>query len=132
MTTCPSWQPVVGYKGIYEVSEEGQIRSLKRRGRRSTRILKWHDNGTGYFFVRLTRNGTGRARYVHRLIARAFLGPHDIDQQVNHRDGNKKNNRISNLEYVTAYENFWHAVRRGAILLVGPGGHRTISMEGAV
>lgn len=110
-----NWRPVCGYDGIYEVSDCGQVRSLgrNRRGklgaptRVSARILK--QGGGRYSMVLLCRDGERRAHSVHRLVAEAFIPRDETRLEVNHRDGDKRNNHVSNLEWVTRSENVAHA-----------------------
>lgn len=71
------------------------------------------DKGTGYYLVTLVNNGVRKNQYIHRLLAQNFI-PNSLNKpQVNHIDGNKQNNALSNLEWVTAKENSRHAVDIG-------------------
>lgn len=93
------WRPVVGYEGLYEVSNTGKVDALnyhheKRRDRMKTRIDK-----QGYVVVRLYKNGKVRNYFVHRLVAIAFIQNNKNLPQVNHKDENKQNNCIENLEW---------------------------------
>lgn len=110
MTT---WKPVVGFTA-YEVSDEGDVRR-SAPGRRTFvgKVLKPQLAGSGYRFVCLVKGGKSSQRYVHRLVAAAFIGEAPADHEVNHRDGDKSNNHLDNLEYVTRSENCRHAVRLG-------------------
>lgn len=111
------WKPVVGYKGLYEVSNLGRIKSLPKRwiaGNGTIRthegkILKQtysHGGGTGYLQVILYKNNV-RIRYkVHRLVAITFIGDFTNEgKQVDHINGVKIDNRLTNLRWVTQYEN---------------------------
>lgn len=69
--------------------------------------------GWGYLCVCLYRNGKGRTRKVHQLVVEAFLGVCPRGFEINHRDGDKENNALHNLEWVTASENLRHAFRTG-------------------
>lgn len=112
------WQAVVGYEGIYEVSDRGRVRSLdridasghRRRGR--IRALQIAKRGQ-YVVVTLSRDGQKRAHKVHQLVALAFLGLAPPGTEVNHCDGNKAANVPGNLEYLTHAENIRHAARTG-------------------
>lgn len=95
------WTPINDYPG-YSVSSNGFVRNDKRGRLRSI----WRDR-TGYCFVTLRQNKKPRACLVHRLVAINFLGAHP-SLQVNHIDGNKNNNSLSNLEWVTAKANMFH------------------------
>lgn len=90
----------------YLVYENGDIVNEK-----TGRSLKPQNNGNGYFKVTLTIGGEQVQKYVHRLVAECHLPNNNI--QVNHKDGNKKNNNVSNLEWVTNSENQIHAHRIG-------------------
>jgi hypothetical protein len=114
------WKPVVGYEGLYEVSNEGDVMSLRRkatdrRGRVRdvpSRKLTPHLNRGGYCMVLLSKNGHANLRSVHRLLMMAFF-PRDDHASVviNHKDGNKANNQLSNLEWCKHSENIAHAYR---------------------
>lgn len=105
------WKDIEGYEGIYQVSSMGRIRALDRIKPNSFgQIAKGHimafcDNGNGYVWVSLWKNGKGRMRYVHRLVANAFLKNDKKLPQVNHKNEDKKDNRVENLEYCDAKYN---------------------------
>ncbi|QMP18239.1 hypothetical protein RpY1_027 [Ralstonia phage RpY1] len=98
---------MVGFEDRYEVSDEGEVFSLRLQRRLVAKQTK-----RGYFQVHL-RDSVGKefSRSVHVLVAEAFIGPRADGVQVNHIDHNKANNRLSNLEYVTGVENV-HAYHR--------------------
>ena len=99
------WKSVVGYEGLYEISNQGRIKSLDRidalgRNRKGV-ILKPIDNGKGYLYVNLhDHNGKTKKQYVHRLCAFAFLGECPENNEVDHIDGNHSNNTLKNLRYL--------------------------------
>lgn len=98
------WKPCPEYENIYEVSNLGNVRNKKTGRLRAPR-----SNGYGYMAVELW-NKTPKNKYVHRLVAGAFLG--EIDgYQVNHLDGDKANNNLWNLEICTATQNQQHSLR---------------------
>ena len=105
-----SWKKVKGYQGLYEVSDRGRVRSLKR-STTSGKTLRPCVSG-GYGVVDLSKNGNSRTYLVHRLVASNFLG-FPKGKQVNHKDGVKSNNNLSNLEWVSVKENNEHAVKNG-------------------
>lgn len=115
MTEKEIWKDVVGYdnmyKGMYQVSNLGRVRSLDRInniGRRvDGRILKYGDSGDGYKIVVLTKNAKSRTVKVHRLVAMAFVENKNNNNKlvVNHIDEDKYNNNSDNLEWVTQKEN---------------------------
>lgn len=105
------WKDVVGYEDLFMVCEDGRVFS-KRTGR----ILKQTTSKTGYFiFVTRIggRKGVCKCFKVHRLLAIAFLENPEDKPYVNHIDGDKKNNHVSNLEWCTARENTMHSLELG-------------------
>lgn len=115
---CEMWRPCPGYKASYEVSNLGSVRSIdriagKRRGVVKSKILKPYINRRGYLEVRLFKKSLSLPRIIHRLVAKAFTSNNFNKPQVNHIDGNKLNNELSNLEWVTNSENQVHAYRLG-------------------
>lgn len=116
-----TWKSVVGYEGIYEVSDTGKIKSLDRlsvhkNGKKyniKERILK--DIRVGdYRGVQLCNNGNAKKNYLHRLVALHFVSGHsEVFKVVNHIDGDKNNNHFENLEWVTHSQNLQHALETG-------------------
>jgi hypothetical protein len=100
-------RPVVGFD-MYEVSDHGRVRSFY-----SGRILSLQPHKDGYLQVALSRDGKSYHRLVHRLVAMAFSDCTDYSLEVNHVDGDKTYNDISNLDWVTPSENVIHAYRTG-------------------
>ena len=108
------WRPISGYEGLYEVSNLGRVRRLTTvNGYQAGSIRGGTPNAHGHFSLALSKRGDHRAYFVHRLVAEAFLGPSPEGLCVNHKDGNKQNNRADNLEYATIAENNLHAQRLG-------------------
>ena len=107
------WKPVKDYEGYYEVSSEGQVRRIKGgKGTRLGTCLKPKTSSNGYLEVCLARGPKDhKMKRVHRLVAEAFLG--DSDLHVNHKNFDKTDNRLSNLEWVTRSENMQHAIKGG-------------------
>lgn len=93
--------------GLYEVSNLGNVRRLRfinsRYNFEKIKMCKQTINTWGYMTVNLCKCGKSNTKRVHRLVAEAFLGESDL--QVDHIDGNKQNNRLDNIEYVTPKEN---------------------------
>lgn len=102
---------------MYEVSNLGRIKSNKlwRRDMTSERILVQCVSKTGYYVVTLVLNGKYRVFKVHRLIAEAFIPNPENKRTVNHKDGDKLNNSLDNLEWATDLENIRHAFKNGLI-----------------
>lgn len=97
--------------GDYDVTPWGHVRD------RRLRTLKAYISVDGYWFVNLLVEGQRKHVKVHILVAEAFIGPRPEGLQINHKDGVKTNNHISNLEYCTAQENRLHAIRTGLVPL---------------
>lgn len=121
--TAVEWRDVVGYEGLYKVSNNGLIKNVPRTykmkdGRNRTikeQYMKFMVDKDGYNRVGLRRNGKQRKFYVHRLVARAFIPNEEEKPQVNHIDGVKNNNFYQNLEWCTHKENRAHAAENGLV-----------------
>ena len=106
------WKPVVGYLGFYEISNLGRVKSLKDNlGRDRELILKPQKRKDGYFTIELKRS----TKFLHRIVAEAFIPNPENKPQVNHKDSNRENNQTGNLEWVTASENILHGYKYGNI-----------------
>jgi hypothetical protein len=115
------WKPIINFDNLYEVSNLGRVRSCDRqvncsRGANKRlwkgKILSQIIAATRkYSMVSLSKKGTVYKKYVHRLVAEAFL--ENPKETVNHKDGNKQNNSVSNLEWCSYSENNKHAYRQG-------------------
>ena len=103
------WRPVKGYENLYEVSNMGNIRSLNYRRTRKTKILKPIIDRYGYLSVVLCKNSNQQHKSIHRLVADAFIHNPEGKLEVNHIDGDKTNNKASNLEWSTRSENVQHS-----------------------
>lgn len=96
------WKDIDGYDGRYQVSSWGRIRSING-------ILKPYENKKGYLKIGLCKDGICHKHRINRLVAIAFIPNPDNLPQVNHMDGNRQNNSITNLEWTTNLENRRHA-----------------------
>lgn len=101
------WKPVRYYEGLYEISNYGRIKSIERvvadkNGKSKTiheKYLFQHNNGRGYLFVNLWKDNKSKREYIHRLVALTFIDNPDNKPQVNHKDEDKQNNYVDNLEW---------------------------------
>lgn len=101
------WADVVGYEGFYQVSNLGNIRAINYHNQGVVRNLKTN-LVAGYPHTILKINGEARNVHVHRLVAEAFIPNPDNKQYVNHKNGDRQDNRVENLEWVTCSENTLH------------------------
>ena len=110
------WKPVVGYEGLYEVSNWGRVKSLKKLVKShnkwgecyitiNEKILKKRIDKYGYERVMLYKHGKSKLKQVHRLVAEAFIDNPDNLPQVNHKDEDKLNNNVDNLEFCSVLYN---------------------------
>lgn len=109
------WKTINGYEGEYSVSTFGRIRNDH-----TGKVTRGRESGNGYkkFDFSGEHKVVGRA-YVHRLVAEAFLEKGDGDIEVNHKDGNRANNNVDNLEWVSSSGNTEHAIVTGALAPYG-------------
>ena len=126
------WMPVVGYEGLYEVSNKGRVKSLNYRSYKNIqKILIPHKSAGGYLTIGLTKNGKRNTKQIHRLVYEAFVGElpeykrngkgEDI-LEINHIDEDKTNNCVWNLELITHTKNVNHGTgiqRRSATMTNG-------------
>lgn len=108
------WKDIEGYEGLYQISNLGRVRSLDRKIEYSNGHIVLHkgkmlkpfpDKGREYLNVNLNKNGKNTKFRINRLVALAFISNEEHKSQVNHKDENKQNNRVDNLEWVTPKEN---------------------------
>lgn len=110
-----TWKPIIGTQ--QEVSDHGRLRSWASRGSelfaKEPRLLKTYADKNGYIHGSIFQYGRRKNVTIHPLVAEAFIGPRPPGMQINHIDGDKSNNRPSNLEYVTCQANLNHAISIG-------------------
>jgi len=112
------WKDIEGFRGIYQVSNHGGLKSFKAKS--YGRILKNTNAKGGYYSVVLrSHNGKVRFTRIHRLVAEAFIPNPNNLREVNHKDGNKQNNTVENLEWVTPSENIQDAMKRSPQMVSG-------------
>lgn len=109
------WKDIKGFEGAYMISNTGKVLSLPRQGSRGQEpklraLSLTHD---GYVKVRLLANGKDSTARIHRLVAEAFLPNPEGKETVNHKDGNKENNSVDNLEWADRHEKMFHAYDHG-------------------
>ena len=111
------WKDVVGFEGLYLVNNQGEVKSVERMKKNNKgtqfvneRILVLTPDKDGYLRVCLSKNGRSYVKAVHRLVAEAFIPKNGEDKVcVNHKNGNKLDNRVENLEWVSYSENLKHS-----------------------
>ena len=103
------WKDVRGYEGLYKISNVGNVMSIKQhRYKKQNYVLKYDVDWKGYARVKLWRNNKGKNYKVHRLVAQAFIPNLENKLTVNHKDLNKLNNKLTNLEWATYKEQATH------------------------
>ncbi|MDN6167577.1 MAG: NUMOD4 motif-containing HNH endonuclease [Lactococcus lactis] len=127
------WKPIRGYEKDYEISNKGRIKSYRpqyviNKGyvNKDGHIMKPSNNGRGYLIVFLAGKGFRDRRYIHRLVAMHFLKENYFQgAEVNHKDGDKSNNCIENLEWLSTEDNKKHAIETGLFDQRGSKGRKT-------
>jgi len=110
------WKDIKGYEGIYQVSNTGKIKRIGKYSNQfgytweSDRLLKPSPKDNQYLIVNLSKNGKIKQKYVHRLVAEAFIPNPENKPTINHKDGDRSNNHVSNLEWATYAENNIHSI----------------------
>jgi len=116
-----TWKYVKGYEGMYEINEHGDVRSKDRYVETSTGVRKYRGKkvhpylSSGYMKVDLNKDGHKGRKFVHRLLAETFLDNPENLPIVNHKDGDKLNNSLGNLEWCSYSYNYMHAMKAGMI-----------------
>lgn len=105
--------PIPFYEGMYYASEDGRIWACPKKSRKCGRWMKPRTDNCGYTYVTLFKNGVRKYPKVHRAVLIAFSGGDVPPLQVNHKNGIKHDNRLENLEWLTASENRKHAFSIG-------------------
>lgn len=114
------WKDIVGYDGLYQVSNFGNIKSKERIVKNGNRVFLKKEKiltpflqKTGYLTITLLKDNKIKSHYIHRLVAITFIKNNFDLEQVNHKDGNKINNNANNLEWCSRSDNIKHAIKIG-------------------
>lgn len=123
------WKEINGFEGYFEVSTDGKVRSVDRsisyidsKGNLVSKFIRGAEkkltaskgrDSNGYLVVNLTKEGKRNIKFVHSLVANTFIQNPNNLPTVNHKDGNKHNNNVSNLEWATYSQNNFHALNKG-------------------
>ena len=99
------WKPVVGYEGLYEVSNLGKVKAIKWHRGEEEKEMKPYTTYKGYLRLRLTKNGKGKQFQIHRLVAEAFIPNPENKPYIDHINTDRTDNRVENLRYCTCKEN---------------------------
>lgn len=118
MQSTERWKPVVGYEGMYEVSDHGNVRGVDRIDSQNRlwrgRELKPKTHSGGYLCVNLWSDGKGRMKYIHRLVLESHVGPPpDGKPEACHNDGDQLNNALANLRWGSPSDNALDRVKHG-------------------
>ncbi len=105
------WKDIKDYEGLYQISDYGRVKSFKRKGNTCTHIKKVRMNKQGYLYTNLHKNNKTKSFKIHRLVCEHYITKQENKIWVNHKDGNKLNNCVDNLEWCTPSENATHAFK---------------------
>lgn len=120
--TAEQWRAIPEWEGLYEVSDDGLVRTLPRTTtsyggrtwRRGATVRRGSSNDTGHLYVKLQHGSRSQTVGVHRLVLLAFVGPAPIGTEACHNNGNPSDNRLANLRWDTRSENVLDRVRHGS------------------
>ena len=116
------WKDIKGYEGLYQISNLGNVKSIRyfnhanNKAYTRNRLLKTSKTEKGYLRVELYKKGKGKKIRVHRLVAETFLPNLYNFKEINHKDGNKQNNCVDNLEWCTHSYNMREACKLGLVI----------------
>lgn len=111
------WKDIPGYEGIYQVSNLGRVKGLKRKSEAGRnireKIMRTPKKSNGYLTVGLFKEGKQKTKDVHRLVAETYIEANDAKNEVNHINGDKRDNRVTNLEWCDRSQNVKHSYETG-------------------
>ena len=102
------WKDIKGYEGLYQISNHGRLKALTKKSGfliRKEKIMKIHTKANGYVYTTLFKNNKGSKKHIHRLVAEAFIPNPNNYPCINHKDHNKRNNNVENLEWCSYKQN---------------------------
>lgn len=111
--TIEEWRDISGFEGLYKISSLGQVYSLRSKRLLKPCLVGPLDRDARYYGVMLRKDGKAIQFTIHRLVALAFIGERPDGHYINHKNLNRLDNRVDNLEYVTPQENTRHAIANG-------------------
>ena len=100
-----NWKAISGYEGLYEVSDMGRVKSLNYNHTGKEKILKPKKSHCGYLNVNICKDGHAKSVRIHRLVATAFISNPNNLETINHKDEDKTNNTVDNLEWMSQKDN---------------------------
>lgn len=106
-----TWKDIKGYEGNYRINDKGEVQ-YRENNEKEWKTKKIKMNNNGYCYVRLSKSGKKEQKYVHRLVAKAFIENAEKKKTVNHKNGKKICNCVGNLEWMTQEENNQDYVKR--------------------
>lgn len=107
------WKDIIGYEGLYAISNLGRVKSANYNGTNTERIMKSRVGMVGYVIINFHKDFKRKTKTIHRLLAIHFIPNPENKKEVNHIDGDKSNCKIENLEWCTRSENKIHAFKLG-------------------
>ena len=124
MTQLEKWKDIIGYEGMYQISDLGRLKALpvrvwfgNRWYQKGMRILKCSTcNKFGHLYVKLCKSGERRPFLVHRLVLETFIGPCPVGMETRHLNGDAQDNRLENLCWGTHLENMEDCRRHGSLI----------------
>jgi len=111
------WKPVIGYEGLYEVSNLGKVQSISRQGTQGKVLFVYPHPKSGYLITNISKNGIRKIKKIHHLVLEAFIGPCPKGMECRHLNGNKTDNYFKNLAWGTRQENVYDKILHKTVKL---------------